>query len=66
MTEKQKTVLKVFEDNGQLTPHDAASRLGHNESAPIFDAIKTLVRRGLLEKSGKGKNTFYSIKKSKR
>jgi len=60
ITEKQKEVLDVFKEAGQeLSPHEAASKLGHNESAPIFGAIKSLIRRKLLKQTKKGRHAKY-------
>lgn len=60
ITEKQNEVLQVFKKAKKpISPHAAASELGHEESAPIFGSIKALVRKGKLKQTVKGRHSKY-------
>lgn len=57
LTDKQYKVRKAIE--GEMTPKEIAIKLGYTESSYIFDALKALVKKGLIAKEGKGRNTKY-------
>ena len=61
-TEKQIEVYSKFaKSRHPRRPHDVALEMGFNESAPIYDKITALMKKGYLERSGFGKNTFYHV-----
>lgn len=59
ITEKQKEVLHAFEKEGESSPHHIASVLGFKESAVIFGSIKSLVKKGKLKQTVKGRHSKY-------
>jgi len=58
VTWKQYNVRKVIGDE-ELTPKEIAEKLGYPESSYISDALKALVKKGLITKKGRGRNTKY-------
>ena len=64
ITKKQKEVLQAFEKEGEASPHQIALKLGFKESASIFGSIKSLVKKGKLKQTVKGRHSKYKKTKS--
>jgi len=60
LNEREKKLLEYIKNTGYITRKDYEKLMGVSERTARLD-LSNLVKRGILKKTGKGKNTVYEL-----